>query len=196
MSLLVESIWISGRTVMKASYHQQRYAASLHQLYPHAKEENLLDHIEVDLCTSFDTKCRIIYSDKIEKVDYTPYQRKTIKSAKIVVDDKVTYALKYEARPQLDALYKQRNGSDEIVIVKNDLVTDGYYYNLVFEDDFGLYTPLQPLLVGTMRQKLLDQKLIKPIEISINHIHRFKKIHFINALNPLGCQSIDMKKLL
>jgi 4-amino-4-deoxychorismate lyase len=196
MSLLVESIWIRGGTVIHAAYHQRRYAMSLHQLYPNVVEENLLDHIDVNLCTSDDTKCRIVYADKIYKTEYTPYFRKPIHSAKIVTDDYVTYPLKYADRPQLDQLYQERNGSDEIVIVKNGLVTDGYYYNLVFENDLGLYTPQQPLLSGTMRQKLLDHNVIIPREIQADQLYNYSKIHFINALNPLGCQSIPIENLL
>lgn len=196
MSLLVESIWINGRTVMNAAYHQQRYVLSMLQLYRDAHPVDLLDLIDVNQCSTPETKCRITYARKIHKVEFIPYQRKSINSARIIKDEKVSYPLKYEDRPQLDKLYQQRNESDEIVIVKNGLVTDAYYYNLVFENGTGLYTPDQPLLAGTMRQKLLDLKVIVPIEIEIEEIYKFKKLHFINALNPLGCQSIPIGNLL
>ncbi len=196
MSLLVESIWIKDSVIMNMAYHQQRYNSTLKQLYPHALPSDLRTFIDPQLCASNETKCRIVYSDTIHKVEYIDYNRKTIDSLKCISAKDIRYLYKYEERPALDALFDMRESCDEIIIVLNGLITDAYYFNLVFENDYGLFTPDNPLLAGTMRQYLLDNGVIKLASIKSANLGYFKKIHLINALNPLGCQVINVKNVL
>ncbi|MBK8052928.1 MAG: hypothetical protein IPK35_06555 [Saprospiraceae bacterium] len=49
-------------------------------------------------------------------------------------------------------MFAKRDGNDEIIIVKDDKVTDAFYFNIVCCKDESFYTPAEPLLFGTKRQ--------------------------------------------
>lgn len=99
--------------------------------------------------------------------------------------DHISYTYKYEDRSALKKLFNQRENHSEILIIKNGIVTDCFYYNVAFYSD-AWYTPKQPLLNGTMRASLLDQKIINLADISLEDIPKYTKICLFNALNPFG----------
>jgi 4-amino-4-deoxychorismate lyase len=196
MSLLVESIWVKNKIVMNIACHQQRYASTLHDLYPQTKPMDLNHAIDIDLCPNNDVKCRIIYSDTLHSVEYHTYIRKPICSLKCIETNDLNYTHKYLNRDALTELYAKREGCDEIIIINNGYITDAYYYNLVFENDYGLFTPKIPLLAGTMRQHLLFNRVVSPASITFKDLNAFKNIHLINALNPLGYQQVNKASVL
>ena len=50
------------------------------------------------------------------------------------------YNYKWEDRSQLDALYAKRENVDDILIVKNGLITDTLYANIAFEKSGQWFT--------------------------------------------------------
>lgn len=102
-----------------------------------------------------------------------------------VVRADVDYAYKSADRAGLNALLRTA-GTDDIIIVKDGLVTDSAIANLVFESPQGLFTPRVPLLEGVQRAHLLQQNVIMPIDIRVDDLRRYEKVHFINAMVPLG----------
>lgn len=102
-----------------------------------------------------------------------------------VVRADVDYGYKYADRSGLNELLRSA-GSDDVIIVKNGLVTDSAIANLVFESPQGLFTPRVPLLEGVQRAHLLQQNVIMPIDIRVDDLRRYEKVHFINAMVPLG----------
>ena len=62
------------------------------------------------------------------------------------------YSFKFSNRKAIDDLLKFRNGCDDILIVRNGLITDTSYSNVVFRKDNMYFTPNFPLLNGTKRQ--------------------------------------------
>ncbi len=196
MSQLVESIWIKNKIPMNISYHQRRYAKALLKFYPGAQPMDLRHAIDTDLCRTPEVKCRIIYGDTILSVEYETYSRKKIVSLKCVEANDVEYKYKYLHRDALTKLYEKRENCDEIIMVKNGLICDAYYYNLVFENDLGLFTPEVPLLAGTMREQLIANRVLTPVSIALEDLPKYSKIHLINALNPLGCQQLKVASIL
>jgi 4-amino-4-deoxychorismate lyase len=79
-------------------------------------------------------------------------------------------------------LFAQRDNADDIVIVKNGLVTDAFAANLIFFDGQKWVTPNTPLLKGTQRQYSLDQGIISETEIKESDISSFQKVGLINAM--------------
>ena len=78
---------------------------------------------------------------------------------------------------------EQRNDCDDILIVKNSLITDTSYTNVVFEDsNEKLYTPTSTLLPGTKRKQLLDAGIIHEKKIHVNDIKLYKGVYLINAM--------------
>ncbi len=127
-------------------------------------------------------KCRIIYSKQIEKIEFIPYQLPKIRTLKIIVDDQIEYNHKYLDRNQLDLLYRKRGACDDILIVKNGLITDTWFANILFFNGKEWITPSKPLLKGTQRSKLLDQEAIKTADIRLDDLKYFKKARIINAM--------------
>lgn len=129
-------------------------------------------------------KCRVVYGSQVEKIEFIPYFYRQIETISIVIDNDIDYCFKYTDRTRLDELLKQ-SACDDIIIVKQGLITDGFSSNLVFESKEGLFTPDTCLLQGTKRQYLLDTKKIKEKRIILDDINAYSHIHFINAMIDL-----------
>jgi len=128
-------------------------------------------------------KCRIFYSSEILTVEYHPYHSKSIRFLRLVEDNNIEYNYKFADRDSLNILYEQRNDADDIIIVKNENITDSSFSNLVFEDfDGELFTPKTYLLAGTKRNFLLKTGVIKEKNITVRNISSYKKVYLINAL--------------
>ena len=127
-------------------------------------------------------KCRITYAKHIEKIEFLPYQIPTISSLKLVINDEIDYSYKFSDRSQLNRLYEKRGDSDDILIVKQGLLTDTSYANVLFYNGKEWLTPTHPLLKGTQRARLLDQEIIRVAEIRLEDLHHFKKARLINAM--------------
>jgi 4-amino-4-deoxychorismate lyase len=77
-------------------------------------------------------------------------------------------------------------GDSDILLVKNDLITDTSFSNIILWDGNAWYTPSVPLLKGTKREFYLDKKIIHLRDIRLNELHYFKKIRLINAMLDIG----------
>jgi len=126
-------------------------------------------------------RCRFIYAEDIIKIEYLPYEMRLPHSFKLIHSD-IDYELKHENRKDLNKLFIQKEEADEIIIIKNGLITDTSIANLCFYDGKKWLTPTRPLLYGTTRQRLLDEKKIHTADISYTDIHKFSKIALINAM--------------
>ena len=104
----------------------------------------------------------------------------------LVYDDKIHFPHKMKLRGDLDRLRKKQADCDEIIIVKNGLLTDAFYYNIVIENNDGLFTPKNPLLPGIMRSKLIQKHRIKVKDLNVMDLKLSKHIYLINALTNLG----------
>lgn len=130
-------------------------------------------------------KCRVTYSESIESIEFEPYIPKVIRSLQLVYDDGIDYGYKYKDRSALNALLSRRGQADEILIVKNGLITDTSYSNIVFLREGKWYTPKTPLLPGTRRADYLDKKLIFPLDITPREIGQFGEARLINSMLPI-----------
>jgi 4-amino-4-deoxychorismate lyase len=127
-------------------------------------------------------KCRIVYSENIESIEILPYTVKKISSLKTVVCNDIEYSAKSADRERINNLFLMKGGCDDILIIKNNLVTDTSFANVLFSDSDKLYTPAAPLLKGTMREKLIDDNKVSVININIDDIKSFQYITLINAM--------------
>ncbi len=124
-------------------------------------------------------RCRIIYNEEIIKIEYLPYQYQNINVFKLV-STSIEYALKYEDLSEINALLSHE--SDEIILIKKGLVTDTSIANICFFNGKEWLTPKKPLLKGTTRQRLLDEKRLIEADILATNIHKYKKIALCNAM--------------
>jgi 4-amino-4-deoxychorismate lyase len=173
-----------------------RYAFTLMQHYKNPHIYSLLDEILPHINERGEYKCRFLYNAKNYAIELQKYDRRKIVSLKVIhTAAETNYDFKTIVRKKLDDLFALRDSCDEIIIVKNGLVTDAYYYNLVFEKQGKYYTPKQPLLKGVMRSALLQENCIIPMDIRVEDIYNFEKIHLINALNPLGYLEVGVRDI-
>jgi 4-amino-4-deoxychorismate lyase len=131
-------------------------------------------------------KCRVLYDSEIRSVEFVPYVPRTIRSLRLINDDSISYSYKFEDRSGLERLFVLRDGCDDIIIVKNGLLTDAYSANIVLEKDGRFFTPADPLLAGTRRAALLRDHRIIEQEISPRDIANYRLIHLVNAMLDLG----------
>ena len=132
------------------------------------------------------TRCRVVYSDKIEKVEYFPYTIREIKSLRLVEDDDVEYTFKSEDRTVLDRNFAKRGDTDDVVIVRNGLLTDTSIANIALCRDGVWYTPRTPLLKGTRREALLSRGMLVEKDIPVSGIYEYTKIRLFNAMIFFG----------
>jgi 4-amino-4-deoxychorismate lyase len=175
----IETIKALDGEVFHISYHQKRYESVL-KYFGAKKFENLLDYLNPPKKGLF--RCRLVYDLHTIKVTYHEYKKKEIKSIKLVYDDKIDYRFKYEDRTSLNELFEKRDGCDEILIIKNSLVTDTSIANIAFYKDGMWITPKEPLLRGTTRQRLLDSAVLTEADVSDEDLNSFEKVALLNAM--------------
>ena len=183
---LLETIKCKDGKLYHLPFHQRRFSMARKE-YLRATEHILLqDIIQVpENCKAGLFKCRVLYSQRIEKVEFLPPSYRTVKSLKLVEDNEIDYHLKYANRERLNQLFEQRGNCDDILIIKNDCITDSYTANPVFWDGQNWWAPDTPLLAGTQRARLLEEGKIKVCRITPADFHKYTKVGLINAMQDL-----------
>lgn len=196
MFQLFEVIKIQNRQLQNINYHNDRLNKS--RFIAFGINESIKLENQITIPPNLDNqiyKCRVIYGDKIEKIEFESYQPRIINSLKIIHHNTIDYSIKYHDRKIINKLFGQRGNCDDILIIKNKFVTDISYANIVFWDGSKWLTPSTPLLPGTKRQRLIDEKKIIEKEIKINDLHSFEKARIINAMIDLD-DSNDINKIM
>lgn len=191
MSLLVETIKVENGVVLNIGFHNERMIRSLYAIYGLNSSTDLEKIIKVpEFARSGVYKCRVVYDNKTTQFEFLPYTIRPVRSLKLIVADNVCYPYKYVARDKINRLMEMRGDCDDILIIKNGMVTDTSYANVVFRDYKGNWvTPLTYLLPGTRRSNLLKQKLITETTIASKDINKYSEVRLINAM--LGIDDTD-----
>jgi 4-amino-4-deoxychorismate lyase len=134
-------------------------------------------------------RCRIVYDRDHVKVNYHPYTLTLPQSFKLVHANTLDYHLKYADRNQLNALKTKHHDYDEILIVKNALISDTSIANVAFLDNGQWMTPKVPLLEGTTRARLIESGLLHVSDISVSDLHKYQGFALMNAM--IGFQVIQ-----
>lgn len=181
----VETIQILDGEPLRLAYHQMRMNNTMVHFYPGAAIADIGTVLKPEMVAG-KQKCRVVYSDHIEKISYEPYQMHKVKSLMIVDGDDADYMYKSTDRQQLNELRTKRGTADEVLIVKKDEITDTSYTNVALWDGSGWFTPAHPLLKGTSRAALIDQGILHERVITWQELHHYSKIALINAMINLG----------
>ncbi len=196
MCRLIETIQILNGRPENLFWHNMRFNDTRQKLFGSQEHIQLEDVIRIPPeFENSEVKCRISYSREIERIDFEPYIFRKINSLRIVCDDTISYPHKYSNRSQIAELFIQRGEYDDILIVKDELITDSSYSNVVLSDGIRLFTPLNPLLHGTKRAKYISEGLIRQKDIQPKDLHRYKEIHLINAFLDLGRCVIPVRNI-
>lgn len=127
-------------------------------------------------------RCRVTYSGVIENIEYEPYTLKKIESLKLVEGNAIDYSFKYKNRDSLNRLLDDRGSQDEILIVRNGLITDTSFTNIIFLQNGYWYTPALPLLPGTRRTEYLFNRKVFPRNIRPEELKYYEEARLINAM--------------
>lgn len=184
MSLLVETIRSENGKLLNISFHNERMSRSLFELLGLITEADLENIITVPpFALQGLFKCRVVYDDKSSEVEFVPYKIRKVNSLKLVFDNNINYPYKYTDRLELHKLTELKGECDDILTIKNSMVTDSSYANVIFKDlDGNWVTPSTYLLAGTMRSSLLKQGLISETMISYKDIVKYSEVRLINAM--------------
>ncbi|TAD99818.1 MAG: hypothetical protein EAZ97_07685 [Bacteroidetes bacterium] len=188
MCQLLESIQICQRIPQNIEFHNLRFNKSRKELFGISQTLDLQEVIKIPDSLGTQTyKCRILYEKQIKRIDFEEYTPKKIRFLKIV-ESNIDYAYKFADRSELNKLLSENLENpkeSDLILVKNNKITDSTFSNLAFFDGKNWFTPNFPLLEGTHRAKLIQEKKIIPINIFVKDLHFFEKIALINALRPL-----------
>src|SRR5690606_7738830 len=185
MSQFIESICVIDGKIRNLGFHQERMNRTRYKmlgLLDEIKLEKLMRSHPIPSTGKF--KCRIIYDEKVDLIEFVSYQIKPIYSIKLIEHNEIEYPHKFLDRKPFEFL-SDSVSEDEILIVKNGKITDTSYSNIVFFDGQNWITPQTFLLNGTMRQFLLESNQIIENEIGINDLDKFKSFKLINAMMNL-----------
>lgn len=174
---LFESIKVENGVILNLDYHQQRVARS-------STVQLKLYLNQIALPSSGVHKLRITYAkDRLLGFSITPYIYRKISTLALIIDNHIDYSAKSEDRSAIERLWAQRGQCDDILIVKNDMVTDTSFCNILLldGDNGNWHTPSTPLLDGTCRARLLNQGIITATEIYSTDLKNYTKFMLINA---------------
>ena len=192
MSQLVESLMVKNGWFYNLDLHEERLNSAMAKVYG-STEFIELENILYSKLTQWikangedavtgKLKCRVLYEREIIDVEFAPYVMRSIKSLKVVYDDSIDYSIKTADRSALNKLYEQHGDCDDILIIKNGLVSDAWAANVLFFDGNEWFTPRKPLLEGTKRRLLLNLEMIIEADIRVEDIKSYQKIRLINAM--------------
>jgi 4-amino-4-deoxychorismate lyase len=197
MSRLIETIRLKDGEFTNVDYHAQRMCEALLSIYQVEKEidlEKILQQQSFPISGLH--KCRVIYDDQNIKVEFEPYTIRPVNSLKLIVDNEINYAFKFKDRTMLDELFEKRQNCDDILILKNDNVTDSSYANILFRKGREWITPSSCLLKGTFRHFLLDNNQIKMDQILRKDIRKFDGFKLINAMLRLESPEVNISRII
>lgn len=193
--MYIESIKIEGGVVYNLEYHQRRYESVVKSL---GKKPSLLKEHITPPKESGTFRCRIVYDENsIIKVEYFSYTQREINSLKLVESRDIEYSKKYADRSELDKLFLQKGECDDILIVVDGYVSDISIANIAFLKDDVWYTPKNPLLKGTSRERLLESNKIVAKEIRVEDIYSYERVALLNAMIDFAIiQKKDLRSVI
>lgn len=128
-------------------------------------------------------RCKVIYNkNEIIDVSYFPYKKREISSFKIIFDDTIEYSKKYLNREKLDEHFCKKEDCDEVIIVKNGVVTDTSIANIAIFYENRWISSKNCLLDGTCKQRLIEEKKLIEKNISLEMLKNASQIALMNAM--------------
>ena len=170
MCLFIETIRIDHGRVCNLSRHNRRLNDTRAHFWPESTPLQLSDYLhsicETGICKAGIVKARVVYGEKgIEDISYSPYAMRHVHSLALMQADHIDYTYKSAGREPLNRLFALRGACDDILIVKQGLLTDTSIANIALSDGTHWYTPAHPLLKGTRRAALLEEGILQEKDI-------------------------------
>lgn len=189
MPLLIETIYLQSGVFRNLEAHQERMDRSRRDVFEARVPIDLAAYLEQELGAydfgSQKMRCRVLYGQKIQQVEFIPYRIRPVHSLTLVAFPQIPshqVAYKWADRAVYQDLVAQKGDADDVLIVCDGCVTDTSIANVAFWDGQAWWTPSHPLLKGTTRARLLKEQIIKERTIPEQDIKSYKKIRLFNAM--------------
>ena len=193
MCRFIESIKLQDGVFYRLELHQERVNKAFAAYFPEKKPIILFEAI---LLTTIPQKgiykCRIVYDLTLQSLEYTPYIRREIHSLKLVKSEMESRVFKLEDRTGLNTAFAYRGDCDDVLILKNGLLTDTSNCNIALYDGKQWITPRKPLLYGVNRAQLLTEGKLIEKDIKVEELLNFQYIALFNALIEFGDIKLDI----
>ena len=196
MCRFIESIQLKDGEFKRLELHQERIGKALKDFYPTHKVIDLVESLSsthypsVGIC-----KCRVVYDSEIRKIEFIPYVRREIHSLQLVETKMESTPYKKEDRSELNNAFALRGGSDDIILVKDGLLTDTSFSNIALYDGLTWYTPRVPLIQGVNRTSLLKQGVLVEKDLYLSELMNFQRVSLFNAMNEFGSIELDISAI-
>lgn len=186
MCRYLETLRVEQGTIAHAAYHNHRLNNTRKALWQATDTWQVESLVPSELPRERH-KLRIVYDARgVVEITLEPYTPKPIGSLQLVTDNHIFYAYKAADRKDLQQLHALRGLCDDVLIVKNGLLTDTTFANVAFFDGRQWLTPQQPLLKGTARARLLQSGILTEAQLTPEHLSGFSRVRLINAMLHWG----------
>jgi len=196
MCRFVESVQLKDGVFKRLDLHQERLLRAMKDCCPKAK---VIDLKSVLMHTSFPAeglfKCRVVYDSQIREIEFIPYVKREIHSLKLVETQMESSHCKKEDRSLLNAAFALRGDCDDVILVKDGLLTDTSFTNIALFDGLTWVTPLVPLIYGVNRAQLVREGRLTEKDINSADLVNFKRVTLFNALNEFGSIELDISSI-
>lgn len=192
---LFESIRCYNGRIYNIKAHNERVHRSRKALLGIDETIDVRPLIQVpESCRQGLYKCRLSYGEQFDTPVFSRYTPRNIKSLKLV-EVNFDYSHKTEDRNNIDKAFALRGACDDILMVRDGLITDTSYANVAFYDGEYWVTPENPMLQGTRRKQLLDKHRMMPKAIQLSDLRRYKVITLFNAMIPMASIVLPIKAI-
>jgi len=197
MCRFVESIKLKDGVFFRLKYHQERVNNAFDAFFPDEQAISVFETLNEYAIPGEGTyKCRIVYDSDVLSVEFAPYIRREIHTLKLVETELESSAFKSEDRAGFNAAFAQRGDCDDVLLVKNGLLTDSSYSNIALFDGKDWITPRLPLIYGVNRTELLETGKLLEKDIPVDNLKDFQQIALFNAMIEFGEIILDIDKIV
>ena len=203
---LVETMCLTDGAVVRLPFHLARMQAACQALGWRDVSADLPE-LWVATTAQMPEDCRqgramvrIVYgAEGIRSITFQSYAPRLVRSLRLVEANHVDYALKSTDRKVITECFDQRNGCDDVLMVRDNLLTDTSIANIaLWHEQHNLwYTPARPLLRGTHRAFLLRTGIIfEDSALTLDRLSEFSRIRLFNAMLAWGEIELPVVTLL
>lgn len=188
MCRFVETIRLQNHELYNIALHQLRYENTARRFFGIGYAiEDIAKVASQFVERDGVNKIRIVYDGSgIVNVACEAYEMKCVRTLRLVECNDIDYTYKYADRSELDKAMNMRGNCDNVVIVRNGLLTDTSYTNIALYDGKHWLTPAHPLLKGTALMRLLNEGKLVSADIKAEDVGKFSRLAMFNAMIDFG----------
>ncbi|MFP3764895.1 aminotransferase class IV [Prevotella intermedia] len=186
MCQFIETMCVEQGRIINLDYHLERIKNTRKDFW-NTEKTVPIDQLSA-LAATQDSRAKLRFTydkENIYDLSCTPYSTRKIERLKLLASNDIEYNYKSVDRSALNLLKAQTEPTNEIIIVKQNRLTDTSYTNIALFDGSQWVTPSTPLLKGTRRAQLLDTGRLIECEVLATDLKSFQSISLINAIMDL-----------